>query len=80
MGLRAAREAKGMSQNEVAAKLQLYGWDLGRTTLTKIELGERTVADCELLAMADVLGVSLDAIAATADRTRIGRVLRGLRR
>jgi transcriptional regulator with XRE-family HTH domain len=64
----------------VTAKLQFYGWDLSRTTLTKIELGERTLADCELLAITDVLGISLDALAAKADRAHIRRVLRGLRR
>lgn len=78
--LRAAREEKGLSQAELAAKLQLYGWDVGRTTWTKIELGERTITDCELLAVADVLSLNLDALAAGADPAAVKRVLRALRR
>lgn len=78
--LRAAREAKGLSQADLAARLQLFGWDIGRTTWTKIELGERTVSDCELIAVAEVLGISLDALAAKADRGAVRRVLRTLHR
>ena len=78
--LRAARETQNLSQAELAAKLQLYGWDVGRTTWTKIELGERAVTDCELLAIADVLGLSLDALAKSAKRESVRRVLRALKR
>ena len=75
-----AREAAGLSQAELTAKLQLYGWDVGRTTWTKIELGERTLSDCELIAVADVLDVRLDALVAKADRREVRRVLRTLQR
>lgn len=78
--LRVAREAKQLSQADLAAKLQRYGWDVGRTTWTKIELGERTVSDCELLAIADVLDLDLAVLAAKADRVRVRRILRALRR
>lgn len=78
--LRAAREAKGLSQAQLATSLQLFGWDIGRTTWTKIELGERTLSDCELIAVAEVLGISLDALAAAANRVTVRRVLRTLHR
>jgi transcriptional regulator with XRE-family HTH domain len=78
--LRAAREGKGLSQSDLAAKLQLRGWDVGRTTWTKIELGERTLSDCELFTVADVLGISLDGLAAGADKKAIRAILGSLER
>lgn len=78
--LRAAREDAGLSQADPAAKLQLFGWDVGRTTWTKGELGERTLSDCELIAVSEVLGISLDMLAAKADRGEVRRILRTLRR
>ncbi len=78
--LRAARVTKGLSQGEVTAKLQRFGWDIGRTTWTKIELGQRTLSDCELIAVADVLGVSLDRLATEVQRATVRRVLSTLRR
>jgi len=41
-------------------RLQLKGWDIERTILTKIELQHRCLTDYELIAIADVLGVSLN--------------------
>jgi len=78
--LRAEREERGLSQADVVAKLQLFGWDIGRTTWTKIELGERTLTDCELIAIADLLEISLDDLAKKAQRATVRRVLRTLRR
>jgi transcriptional regulator with XRE-family HTH domain len=57
--LRAARERVGWSQAELARQLQLRGWDLGRTDITKIELRRRCITDYELLALAEVLRVPL---------------------
>lgn len=78
--LRAARERKGYSQAELAAQLQLIGWDVGRTTWTKIELGERTVSDAELVAVARLLDMSLDAAIAEADPEVLRSILGTLRR
>ncbi len=41
-------------------KLQLKGWDIERTVLTKIELRRRCVTDYELIAITQTLGVTLD--------------------
>ncbi len=62
--LRAARERVGWSQAELAQHLQLRGWDIGRTDITKIELRRRCITDYELLALASVLGTSLEELAA----------------
>ncbi len=57
--LREARERRGWTQGDLARELQLAGWDLGRTGVTKIELRERCVTDFELIILARLLGVSL---------------------
>jgi hypothetical protein len=43
---------RGSLRPRLTAKLQRYGWDLDRTSWTRIELGERIVSDCELVAIA----------------------------
>ncbi len=68
--IRRAREVKGWSQNDLARKLQLNGWDVERTVITKIELHRRCITDYELLAIADVLGVSLDSLARPRPKIR----------
>jgi transcriptional regulator with XRE-family HTH domain len=78
--LKAAREAKGMTQAAVAAKLQLYGWDIDRTSYVRIESGERVVSDCEMIALADVLGISSDVLTSKANRATVRRILRTLDR
>ncbi|XHR28132.1 MAG: helix-turn-helix domain-containing protein [Chthoniobacteraceae bacterium] len=54
------RQAKGWSQIELVGKLQLGGWDIERTVLTKIENGHRCITDYELILIAKVLGVTLN--------------------
>jgi len=65
---------------EMVAKLQLFGWDLGRTTWKKIELGERTVTDCELFAIAEVLGLDVRSLFSQMQRPAVRKVLRSLQR
>jgi transcriptional regulator with XRE-family HTH domain len=47
-----------LTQEGLAAFLQLQGVDLDRSAITKIERQKRTVSDVELAALATVLGVS----------------------
>lgn len=61
--IRLAREARGWSQADLARELQLYGWDVERSVITKIELRRRCVTDFELMAIAEVLKISLDKLA-----------------
>ena len=61
--LRQIREAKGWSQADVARKLQLLGWDVERTVITKIELRRRCITDYELLLFTRVLELSLETLA-----------------
>ena len=60
-GIRRVREAKGWSQEDVARRLQLAGWDVDRTLIARIELRTRCITDMELLALAKTFGVTLDA-------------------
>ncbi|MEI8234895.1 MAG: helix-turn-helix transcriptional regulator [Verrucomicrobiota bacterium] len=54
------RKAKGWSQVKMVQKIQLKGWGVERTVMTKIEKGRRCLTDYELLVIAQVLGVTLN--------------------
>ena len=69
-----------MSQEEFAARLQRFGWDVGRTTVTKIELGERCVTDFEMIAISNVLEIGVDALISGFSITTVKRMLNALHR
>ncbi len=54
------RKAKGMKQTDLLAQLQTRGIDINQSALSDIEGQNRKVSDRELLAFADVFGVSVD--------------------
>ena len=54
------RTAQRMSQAELAARMQVNGVNIEREAISKIETGERFVADYELMIFARVLGVPMD--------------------
>lgn len=55
-----ARTAQRLSQDALAAKLQLAGLGIGREAISRIETGLRFVTDYELVIFARVLGVSVE--------------------
>jgi len=57
--VRKLRNQRGWTQEVLAQKLQLAGWDVSRTSLAKLESGLRWTSDCELLFLAKVLSVGL---------------------
>ncbi len=57
--IRKLRNAKGWTQDVLAQRLQLAGWDVSRTSVAKLESRLRWVSDCELLFFAKVLSVDL---------------------
>ena len=59
MQVRAARERAGLSQEQLAARLQLEGLNLSQKAISRIETGDRIVADFELLFLAKSLGVTV---------------------
>ena len=47
-----------MTQDALALRLQLDGWDISRTGVAKIELGIRQVTDVEVVRLVKALKVS----------------------
>lgn len=52
------RQGRGISQEEMADRCQLIGWDIARDTITRIEGGKRLVADYEILLLAKALKIN----------------------
>lgn len=55
--LKKHRKALGMSQEEVAAQLQLLGLDTHQKTISDMELGRHSIRFSILLALADLYNV-----------------------
>ena len=53
------REAAGLSQEELAARLQLAGLNLNQKAVSRIETGDRVVPDFELLYFSEELEVPI---------------------
>ncbi len=53
------RKEKKLSQEELAAKLQINNIELSQKAISRIEKQERFVTDYELLVISKVLGVSI---------------------
>ena len=56
--LRQPRKAQGLSQEALAAQMQLLGVDINQRLISKIECNERFVKDYELVCLCQVLNVS----------------------
>ena len=55
-----ARRKLKLSQEQLAARLQVSGVNIERDSISRIEIGTRFVADYELAALAHALEVSVD--------------------
>lgn len=53
------RERKELSQEQLAARLSILGWQVDRFLISKIERGERQVTDIQVALIADALQVKL---------------------
>ncbi len=60
--IREYRELKDMSQEKLAAYLQLQGLDINQKAISRIETGDRVVPDYELSFFSEALGVSIEAL------------------
>ncbi|MBQ8688943.1 MAG: helix-turn-helix transcriptional regulator [Clostridia bacterium] len=56
--IKEVRRRLGLSQENLAARLQLEGVIIERDSVSRIEIGTRFIADYELLALCKVLGVT----------------------
>ena len=60
----------GLTQEQLAARCQVRGWDISRATLSQIEARLRCVIDSELLILAKVLKVSTDSLLGRVEKKR----------
>lgn len=51
-----------MSQRILAEKLQLYGIDVDKNAIQRIESGQRFVTDIEIVNLAKIFNISCDAL------------------
>lgn len=58
-----SRTAQRISQQDLAARMQVKGVIIEREAISKIETGDRFVADYELMMFSEVLGVPMDWLA-----------------
>lgn len=56
--IKEARKRLNLSQDNLAARLQVEGVIIERDSISRIEIGTRFVADYELLVLCKVLGVT----------------------
>ncbi len=54
------REEKGLTQEALAARCNLLGWDISRSTLAKIEVQLRRVKDTEAVLLARALKIHVN--------------------
>ena len=60
--IRRIREAKGMTQEMLAAKLQLNGCDITRSAIAKIEVGQRHLYPDEIILIRKILNTSYEEV------------------
>lgn len=68
--IRTLREQARMSQEELAAKLQLSGLNVTQKAISRIETGERVVPDYELIYFSKIFGVPVAALLKESLSTR----------
>lgn len=57
--IRSLREKKCLSQEQLAAKMQVEGVQINQKAVSRLETGDRVVPDYEVLVFAHVLGVEV---------------------
>ena len=60
--LRAIRKKQGYTQDQIAAQLQLYGCNMSRSALAKIETGHRHIYIDEVKALCIIFNISSEEI------------------
>lgn len=60
--IRRLREGAGMTQELLAARLQLSGCDITRSAVAKIEVGQRHLYPDEIMLIKEILGVAYEDI------------------
>ena len=60
--IRALRERAGLTQEQVAARLQLGGCDITRSAVAKIEVGQRHLYPDEIILFKEILSADYEEI------------------
>ena len=60
--IRLLRKKRKLTQDQLAAKLQVLGCDITRSALAKIEVGQRHLYPDEIKAIKEILNVSYESI------------------
>ena len=60
--IRLLREKAGITQEQLAARLQVNGCDITRSAVAKIEVGQRHLYPDEIILLRDILKVTYDEI------------------
>jgi len=60
--LKQARKAMGMTQDTLAAKMQVYGLNIVQNSISKIEINERIVTDYELICICKILKIDMNTL------------------
>lgn len=63
-----ARARRKITQEDLAARLQIEGVTMERDSVSRIEIGTRFVTDYELVALSRVLGVSMEWLTGQDDK------------
>jgi len=75
LAVRRIRNAKGLSQSALAARLQRQGWPASRGLVAKVESGERWVADFEAVFLAKVLRIPIQKLYSLPDKDTQAKAL-----
>ncbi len=67
--IREIRKSRELSQENVAAIIQLAGLDLTQKAISRMEAGKRVVTDYELKYLASALGVTISELFETESET-----------
>ncbi len=60
--IKQARESLHITQGQLAANLQLKGCDITRSTIAKIEVGQRHLYPDEIILIKEILNIDFDTI------------------
>ncbi len=58
--VRQLREQLGLTQEQLAARMQVMGVQVNQKAISRVETGDRVVADYELAAFSKVLGAGVE--------------------
>lgn len=58
--IRTLRKKKRLTQEQLSAQLQVYGCDITRSALAKIEVGQRHLYPDEIRILKELLGVTFE--------------------